>query len=317
MLRRREVVAAAMTDINECPLGEIHGIMKRLKRVVAVHDISGFGKCSLTVALPIISAAGIETTVLPTAVLSTHTGGITGFTYRDLTEDIQAIADHWKSLGLQFDAIYTGFIGSFAQLDLLARFFDDFRTEDNLILVDPVMGDNGALYTVFTPEFAVGMRKLCAKADIIVPNFTEAALLVGEPYNPGPYNKIYVESLLKKLAALGPGRVVLTGVFFGDDADDADDAEELGAATYDAATGEIAYSFAKRIPGFFHGTGDVFASALTAALLNGFPLNGATDIAVRYTASAIRKTADAGTDVRFGVNFEQTIPELLKDLKLL
>jgi pyridoxine kinase len=291
--------------------------MKRLKRVVAVHDISGFGKCSLTVALPIISAAGIETTVLPTAVLSTHTGGITGFTYRDLTEDIQAIADHWKSLGLQFDAIYTGFIGSFAQLDLLARFFDDFRTKDNLILVDPVMGDNGALYTVFTPEFAVGMRKLCAKADIIVPNFTEAALLVGEPYNPGPYDKTYVEGLLKKLAALGPGKVVLTGVFFGDDADDADDADELGAATYDAATDEIAYSFAKRIPGFFHGTGDVFASALTAAILNGFPLNGATDIAVRYTASAIQKTADAGTDVRFGVNFEQTIPELLKDLKLL
>jgi pyridoxine kinase len=280
----------------------------KLKRVAAIHDISGFGKCSLTVALPIISAAGIEVSVLPTAVLSTHTGGFTGFTYRDLTEDIQPIAEHWKSLNICFDAIYTGFLGSFEQLDLVLTFFETFKTKDNLILVDPVMADNGELYKIFSPEFAVGMRELCKKADIIVPNLTEAALLIKEPYNPGPYSEQYIEKTLKKLGALGVQKVVLTGVFFNE--------EELGAATYDAASGEIDYRFEKRIPGYYHGTGDVFGSALLAALLNGFPLNESAAIAVRFTASAIRKTAQAETDIRFGVNFEQTIPEFLNDLKL-
>jgi pyridoxine kinase len=282
---------------------------KKLKRVAAIHDISGFGKCSLTVALPIISAAGIETSVLPTAVLSTHTGGFTGFTYRDLTEDIQPISDHWNSLGIQFDAIYTGFLGSFEQLDLVTKFFETFKTKDNIILVDPVMADNGELYKIFSPEFAVGMRNLCEKADIIIPNFTEAALLIGEPYNPGPYTKQYVEETLKKLSDLGPQKIVLTGVFF--------NGHELGAAAYDAVTGEIAYALAERVPGYFHGTGDVFGSALLAAILNDFPLNEAASIAVRFTTSAIKKTAKAGTDIRFGVNFEQSIPEFLRELKLI
>jgi pyridoxine kinase len=283
--------------------------MKKLKRVAAIHDISGFGKCSLTVALPIISAAGIETTVLPTAVLSTHTGGFTGFTYRDLTEDMSPITRHWQSLDIRFDAIYTGFLGSFEQLDLVTQFFKTFKAKDNLILVDPVMADNGELYRIFSPEFARGMKKLCEQADIIVPNITEASFLLEEPYNPGPYTPEYIENLLKKLSNLGPKKVVLTGVFFND--------EELGAATYDAATGETAYCFEKRIPGYFHGTGDVFGSALLSAVLNDFSLNEAAGIAVRFTTSAIRKTAAAGTDIRFGVNFEQTVPELLKDLKLL
>jgi pyridoxine kinase len=283
--------------------------MKRLKRIAAIHDISGFGKCSLTVALPIISAAGIETTVLPTAVLSTHTGGFTGFTYRDLTEDISPITQHWKSLGIQFDAIYTGFLGSFDQLDLVSQFFQAFKTKENIILIDPVMADNGELYKIFSPDFALGMKKLCEKADIIVPNITEASFLLEELYNPGPYTPEYIESLLKKLSALGPRKVVLTGVFFND--------EELGAATYDSTTGEVAYSFEKRIPGYFHGTGDVFGSALLSAVMNDFSLNEAAEIAVRFTTSAIRKTAAAGTDIRFGVNFEQSIPKFLKDLKLL
>jgi pyridoxine kinase len=281
----------------------------QLKRVAAIHDISGFGKCSLTVALPIISAAGVETTVLPTAVLSTHTGGFTGFTYRDLTDDIQPVADHWKSLNIRFDAIYTGFLGSFEQLDLISKFFDTFKTGENLILVDPVMADNGELYKLFSPEFPTGMRKLCAKADIIIPNFTEAALLLEEPYNPGPYTQEYVAGLLKRLNAIGPKKVVLTGVFFNE--------KELGTATYDASTGAIGYTFANRISGYYHGTGDVFGSALLAALLNDFPLNEAAGVAVRFTTSAIQKTAEAGTDIRFGVNFEQSIPELLRDLHLI
>jgi pyridoxine kinase len=177
-----------------------------------------------------------------------------------------------------------------------------------LILVDPVMADNGQMYSIFSPEFAHGMKKLCEKADIIIPNLTEASFLLEEPYNPGPYTPEYIEATLKKLSVLGPKKIVLTGVFFKE--------EELGAATYDATTGEVAYTFEERVPGYFHGTGDVFGSALLAALLNNFSLNESAAIAVRFTTSAIRKTAAAGTDIRFGVNFEQSIPELLKELRL-
>lgn len=278
------------------------------KRVAAIHDLSGFGKCSLTVALPILSAAGIETSALPTAILSTHTGGISGYTYRDLTEDMRPVMKHRKSLDIKFDAIYTGFLGSFEQLDIVKEFFDAFRQEDNLILVDPVMGDNGELYTVFTREFAAGMRMLCQKADIIVPNLTEAALLLDEPYHPGPYTHAYIESLLRKLGALGPQKVVLTGVYFKED--------ELGAATYDRTTDTIDYVFTQKIPGYYHGTGDVFASALLSALLNDFSLIDAAAIAVHFTTDSIRRTYKAKTDYRFGVNFEQSFPDFLKELKL-
>lgn len=278
------------------------------KRVTAIHDLSGFGKCSLTVALPILSAAGIETSALPTAILSTHTGGISGYTYRDLTEDMRPVMKHWKSLDIKFDAIYTGFLGSFEQLDIVKEFFDAFRQEDNLILVDPVMGDNGELYTVFTREFAAGMRMLCQKADIIVPNLTEAALLLDEPFHPGPYTHAYIESLLRKLGALGPQKVVLTGVYFKED--------ELGAATYDRTTDTIDYVFTQKIPGYYHGTGDVFASALLSALLNDFSLIDAAAIAVHFTTDSIRRTYKAKTDYRFGVNFEQSFPDFLKELKL-
>lgn len=278
------------------------------KRVAAIHDLSGFGKCSLTVALPILSAAGIETSALPTAILSTHTGGISGYTYHDLTEDMRPVMKHWKSLDIKFDAIYTGFLGSFEQLDIVKEFFDAFRQEDNLILVDPVMGDNGELYTVFTREFAIGMRMLCQKADIIVPNLTEAALLLDEPFHPGPYTHAYIESLLRKLGALGPQKVVLTGVYFKED--------ELGAATYDRTTDTIDYVFTQKIPGYYHGTGDVFASSLLSALLNDFSLIDAAAIAVHFTTDSIRRTYKAKTDYRFGVNFEQSFPDFLKELKL-
>lgn len=278
------------------------------KRVAAIHDLSGFGKCSLTVTLPILSAAGIETSALPTAILSTHTGGISGYTYHDLTEDMRPVMKHWKSLDIKFDAIYTGFLGSFEQLDIVKEFFDAFRQEDNLILVDPVMGDNGELYTVFTREFAIGMRMLCQKADIIVPNLTEAALLLDEPFHPGPYTHAYIESLLRKLGALGPQKVVLTGVYFKED--------ELGAATYDRTTDTIDYVFTQKIPGYYHGTGDVFASALLSALLNDFSLIDAAAIAVHFTTDSIRRTYKAKTDYRFGVNFEQSFPDFLKELKL-
>lgn len=279
----------------------------RLKRVAAIHDLSGFGKCSLTVALPILSAAGIEVSALPTAVLSTHTGGIEGYTYRDLTDDMAPILHHWKALGIGFDAIYSGFLGSIRQVEIVKEFFRSFKTKENLILVDPVMADNGELYKLFTPQFVEGMKSLCEKADIIVPNLTEAALLLGEPYRPGPYQKAYIEGIVRKLADLGPRQVVLTGVYFKDD--------ELGAATYDKESHRTGYVFVPKIPGYYHGTGDVFASALLAALLNDFNLEEAAGLAVRFTAASIFKTYKAETDYRFGVNFEQSLPEFLKELK--
>ncbi|AGI47781.1 Pyridoxal/pyridoxine/pyridoxamine kinase [Thermoplasmatales archaeon BRNA1] len=277
------------------------------KRVLAVHDISCVGKCSLTVALPIISAAGIECSGMPTAVLSTHTGGFTGFTYRDLTSDLVPIADHWKTLDVKFDGIYTGFLGSFEQIDIVSQLIDDFG-KDALVAVDPVMADNGQLYSIFDRTFPAGMRKLCSKADLILPNFTEATLMLGEEYVPGPYGRDYVEGLLKRLSGIGPSKIVLTGVFFDD--------SEVGAASYDAETGEIDYAFAETIPGYYHGTGDIFSSVVVSGLMNGLSLARSTAIAVDFTQRSIVRTHEAGTDVRFGVNFEAGIPKLLKDLGL-
>ncbi|KNZ42004.1 pyridoxamine kinase [Acetobacterium bakii] len=282
--------------------------MQKQKRVVAIHDISCVGRCSLTVALPIISAAGFDTSVLPTAVLSTHTGGFENFTYRDLTDDIRPISDHWQSLNHSFDAIYSGFLGSFEQIDLVAELFDTFRTKDNLILVDPVMADNGELYSVYSPEMARGMTKLCAKADIIVPNLTEAAFLLDEPYIAEGYDRDYIEGLLKRLSKLGSPKVVLTGISF--------EANQLGAATYDSKTGEIHYVFNDHIQGFFHGTGDIFGSTLLSALLSDFPLAEAAQIAVDYAHECILKTVELDQEKRYGVCFERAIPYLIKRLGL-
>ncbi|MCL2712827.1 MAG: pyridoxamine kinase [Methanomassiliicoccaceae archaeon] len=278
--------------------------MNQQKRAAAIHDISCFGRCSLTVALPIISAAGVETAVIPTAVLSTHTGGIKGFTYRDLTDDIKKIVDHWVSLNLGFDSVYTGFLGSFEQIDIIIETIGRLRNERTIVVVDPVMADNGKLYEIFPKDFPSGMKRLCENADVIIPNITEAVLMLNEEYKEGPYEKAYIELLLKKLGKLAK-KVVLTGVSFND--------SELGAATYDSETKKISYSFLPKIPGYYHGTGDVFGSALVASLMNDVPLEKAAAIAVRFTADSIKRTFDAGTDIRFGVNFEEGLKGL-KDM---
>ncbi len=277
------------------------------KRVLAIHDVSCVGKCSLTVALPIISAAGIECSVMPTAVLSTHTGGFTGYTYRDLTADLDPIVKHWESLKLRFDGIYTGFLGSFEQIDIVSGIIDRIG-EHATVFVDPVMADNGQLYKIFPDTFPQGMKKLCAKADLIMPNITEAVLMLGQPYKEGPYTKDYIEGLLKQLAALGPRQVVLTGVYL--------NKEDLGAAAYDSKTGEVSYSFHRIIPGYYHGTGDIFGSVIVACLMNGLPLARANEVAVDFTCRSIMRTWEARTDVRFGVNFEAGIPKLVRDIGL-
>ena len=199
--------------------------MSQLKRIAAIHDISGVGKCSLTVALPIISAAGVECSVIPTAVLSTHTGGFEGFTFRDLTEDMKPIAEHWKKENIKFDAFYSGYLGSLAQIDIVRDIFELFRTSETLIMVDPVMADNGKLYSLFTLDHVKGMAKLCGHADIIVPNRTEAAFMLNREYKDGPMTEEEAGDLLRALAGLGARQVVLTGVHFADD--------DLGVACYD------------------------------------------------------------------------------------
>lgn len=271
--------------------------MREQKNILAVHDISCVGKCSLTVALPILSAAGCTVSVLPTAVLSTHTGGFAGFTFRDLTGDLPGILGHWRSLGLKFDAIYTGYLGSFEQLRLVSRVIDEFRAPGAPVCVDPVMADGGRLYASFGPDFPRGMAALCRKADLILPNRTEAALLLDEPYREGTQERAETERTLRRLSALGPRRVAMTGVSFS--------SEETGCAVYDRETDETGYAFSPKIEGFYHGTGDVFASALIGALANGFSLLRAARAAVDFTGSAIARTHLAGTDARFGVNFEE------------
>lgn len=278
--------------------------MAKQVRALAIHDISCVGKCSLTVALPILSAAGIETSVLPTSVLSTHTGGFTGWTFHDLTGEIGPITDHWRTLGLEFDGIYSGYLGSKEQIALIGGIFDCFGRK-GLKVVDPVMGDNGALYGGFSPDFPGEMKQLCGKADVIVPNFTEAALMLEEPYREGPYTKSYVLDILHKLASICPRNIVVTGVRFDD--------KQIGAATLDVARDRVEYAQAPLIPGYYHGTGDVFASALTSALLRGKGLGESAQIAADFTVAAIRGT-EAGRDQKYGVNFEGALPGLMRAL---
>ena len=276
------------------------------KRVLAVHDLSCVGRCSLTVALPILSAAGLEASALPTAVLSTHTGGFTGMTFRDLTQDLPAIFAHWKTLDLAFDAIYTGYLGSAEQVALVEQLFDAFRGEQTKIIVDPVMGDHGKLYPGMSEKMPQLMKKLCQKADVIVPNQTEAALMLGRPYLETP-DKAEVDDLMQALREMTQASVVLTGI--------SPEEGKLGAAVYDRETGQTACPAAPHMPGSYHGTGDVYASALTGAYLAGKTLVQAAQIAADFTQQSIVETLPLGLETRYGVCFERALPQLLRALE--
>jgi len=277
-----------------------------MKRIITVQDISCLGKCSLTVALPVISAMGVETCVIPTAVLSTHTA-FKGFTFRDLTSDIIPISEHWKKEAFHFDAIYTGYLGSFEQLELMKKLFNDFATNDTRIIVDPCMADNGKLYTGFTQDYAFAMAELCSKADVIVPNMTEACCMLGIEYKSSDYNQEYVEEILRRLASLGSKKVVLKGVQF--------DEKKIGIAMYDSASGKTDWYFHKRMPQSFHGTGDIFASVLTGALVKGFELKEACRLAADFVVESISKTLEHGDYNWYGVDFESAIPFLVERCK--
>ncbi|MCL1879678.1 MAG: pyridoxamine kinase [Actinomycetia bacterium] len=274
------------------------------KRVITIQDISCVGKCSLTVALPIISAGGIEAAILPTAILSTHTGGFEGYTFRDLTDDIEPIVAHWASLGLQADAVYTGYLGSEHQQQQMATIFSAFKKQGALVFVDPAMADMGQLYPAFDAHFAMGMRDLVAASDLTAPNLTEATMMLGKPWPGEDYDQAYIEDILRQLVDLGPARAVLTGVSFA--------ADSLGAAAIDRVTGRIDYYFTERVEGYYHGTGDIYSSALLTAIVNGRTLADAIRIACEFTVGAIKRTHAAGTDPRYGVDFEHQLGQFIQ-----
>lgn len=272
-----------------------------MKRIVTIQDISCVGKCSLTVALPIISAMGIETAVIPTALLSTHTA-FKNFTYRDLTGDLPKIAKHWKQEKFNFDGIYTGYLGSIEQIDILKEFFKQFKTPDNFIFIDPVMADNGKLYAGFDANFVKEMKKLCKMADIIVPNLTEASYMLEKEYKE-IYSEQEIKDILIELSNLGPKYVVLTGVSFNEN--------KLGVMSYNKETNEFFTYFKEKIPAKYHGTGDIFASTLVGAITNNNTLEEGLEIAVDYVWETINDTYKTNKKDAYGVNFENKIPYLI------
>lgn len=277
-----------------------------MKRIITVQDISCVGKCSLTVALPVISAMGVEACVLPTAVLSTHTA-FKGFTFRDLTGDLPAITSHWQQEKITFDAIYTGYLGSLEQINLMHQLIKDFGGGSTRVIVDPCMADNGNLYSGFTPDFAKAMAGLCSKADVIVPNLTEASFLLGIPYVASGYDKNYIEDLLQKLAALGARRIVLKGISF--------DEKKIGIACYDSDSQKTIWYFHEKMPQNFHGTGDIFASVLTGALVRDFSLDKACRLAADFVVESIRATLSHKDYNWYGVDFETALPSLVSSLR--
>ena len=265
-------------------------------RVAAIHDLSGFGRCSLTVAIPILSAMGVQCCPLPTAFLSTHTGGFSNFTFLDMTDEIPKVAAHWKSLDLRFQAIYSGFLGSERQIAMVEDFLRDFRTPDTIAVIDPVMGDHGEVYQTYTPAMCAGMAQLAQQADIITPNLTEAALLLDIPYQELPQGEAGCREIAERLSLDGRRGVVLTG---------ASSAPDLtGAMCFDPKTGRTEAIQTRRVPQEFHGTGDVFASVLTGALVQGMQLPEAVRQAVEFVRACAERTAKARIPMREGVEFE-------------
>jgi pyridoxine kinase len=276
-----------------------------MKRILTIQDISCFGKCSLTVALPLLSAMGIETAILPTAVLSTHTL-FKGFTCRDLSDQLVPITDHWKQEGITFDAIYTGYLGTEEEIDTVIRIIEEFRNENTLVIVDPAMGDNGKLYSAFNEHYAKKNADLCAVADIIDPNITEASFMTGLPYRE-EYSEDYVKEMLLALAKIGTKTPILTGVSLSEG--------KTGAMGYDTETKTFFSYQNDRVPAAYHGTGDIFSSVLAGAFVLGLERAEALKIAADYTAQTIAETLKNPGNPWYGVDFEATIPSLVDALR--
>lgn len=272
------------------------------KRVCTLQDISCLGQCSITVALPIISACGVETVIMPAAVLSTHTGEFTGYTIRDLSDDLPGIMNHWMKEGQVFNCLYTGYLANITQIKFVTELRNNVISEDGLLIVDPAMADNGRLYAGFDSEFVHHMAKLCGEADIILPNITEACLMTGTEYVDGLHNTDYIELLLSKLSSLGAGKIVLKGIHY--------EEGKIGVAVYDKDTDKIQYYFTDKIGKGTHGTGDCYAAAFTGSLLQGFDILEAATIAADFVVECIKATIDDPTHW-YGVKFEKALPLLV------
>ena len=272
------------------------------KKILTIQDISCVGQCSLTVALPILSACKMETCILPSAVLSTHTGGFSGYTFRDLTDDMPEIKKHWQKEGITFDAFYTGYLGSTKQIDYVKDILETMGNNSAIRIVDPAMADNGKLYAGFDQEYVNAMKSLCLCADIVIPNITEACLLSDSEYRDS-YDEAYIESILKKLTDMGMKTIVLTGVSFGKD--------KTGVMIYENQT--ASYYEHKKISSGCHGTGDIYASAFTGALLNGKSLFESAKIAADYTVKCIENT-QGDESHWYGAKFETALDFLISSI---
>ncbi len=272
------------------------------KKILTIQDISCVGQCSLTVALPILSACGLETCVLPSAVLSTHTAGFSGYTFRDLTEDMPAIRQHWMKEGIAFAAIYTGYLGSTRQIEYVRDIFRDTAAPEGLRIVDPAMADNGKLYPGFDQAFVAAMKGLCGETDYVVPNITEACFLTGSEYRT-EYDRAYIDSLLNGLVALGCKNVILTGVSYAPG--------KTGVVVYE--NGGYAYYEHEKLPNSCHGTGDIYASSFVGALVRGHCAYDAARIAADYTVECIKTTAKLQNHW-YGAAFEPVLGKLMEML---
>lgn len=271
------------------------------KKVVSVQDISCYGQCSQTVALPVLSVLGVETVILPSAVLSTHTTSFEGYTVHDLTEEMPKIVAHWKKENIKFDAIYTGYISDVRQFDCIL----DLRSQLNpggMVIVDPAMADHGELYPALSDDIVEGMRRLVSVADVIIPNITEAVLLTNTEYKPD-FTQDEIEGILHKLAALGPRYSVITGVSY--------ESGKLGAVCFDKESGEITNYFSDYVNKICYGTGDIFSSVVVGRMVNGSSVYDALKTASEFVASCIRATID-DDEHHYGVHFESVLHELLK-----
>lgn len=276
--------------------------MKKNNRLLTIQDISCLGKCSLTVALPIISAVGVECCVIPSAVLSTHTGSFDNYTFKDLTEQLSPIVAHWDSYDICFDAIYTGYVASASQLQIIKEIFGHYKKRESFNIVDPVLGDNGKIYHGFDKNFIDKMRELCVIADLIVPNVTEACALIGMPYCGSELSKKQTEDILRQLASVNKNMIVLTGVSF--------ESDKIGVAIFDVKDDKISYCFAPKIGSSFHGTGDIFASVLSGCIVKGYDVNKACQVAVDFVSDCIKNTVDNENKRWYGVNFEEALGKL-------
>ena len=273
------------------------------KRVLAINDISCMGKCSLTVALPIISSVGHECVILPTALLSTHTAqGFGDFVSFNMTDQMKRIAAHFERLDTRFDAIYSGYIVSPDQTDYIYELVNKLADNNTLVVIDPVLGDNGRLYRGFTEKNITAIKRLCSVADVITPNLTEASLLTGIKSDGVHMTKEGVESLLAALSGICKKKIVITGIEINDG--------ELTTAVMDVERGETTLYTRPKISGSVHGSGDVFASALTALYLDGMTFDTAIEKALDFTLSAIADSAEDSDSRWYGVNFEKYLGKI-------